>query len=202
MVEICPNCGNYDYDKPGEESAVTCPKCSHPWDFKKLPLFIVTGASGAGKSTTLQALQQMTDELVCLESDIFYNAMPHETPEDYMAQTELLMAFSRDIMQCGKPTIWSRAGNIQMLSGAYGTRFFSDIFVLALTVGEQELRRRMAEGRGITDTGWIQSSLDYDRYFREHDNIEGVPYDTLEVSGLTVEEAAREVGRWALSKLS
>jgi hypothetical protein len=89
-----------------------------------------------------------------------------------------------------------------MLSRAYGTRFFSDIFVLALTVGEQELRRRMAEGRGITDTGWIQSSLDYDRYFREHDNIEGVPYDTLEVSGLTVEEAAREVGRWALSKLS
>ncbi len=202
MVEICPNCGNYDYDKTVEKSAVTCPKCSHTWDFKKLPLFIVTGASGAGKSTTLQALQQMTDELVCLESDIFYNAMPHETPEDYMAQTELLMAFSRDIMQCGKPTIWSRAGNIQMLSRAYGTRFFSDIFVLALTVGEQELRRRMAEGRGITDTGWIQSSLDYDRYFREHDNIEGVPYDTLEVSGLTVEEAAREVGRWALSKLS
>ena len=53
-----------------------------------------------------------------------------------------------------------------MLSRAYGTRCFSDIFVLALTVGEQEPRRRMAEGRGITDTGWIQSSLDYDRYFR------------------------------------
>ena len=61
MVEICPNCGNYDYDKTVEKSAVTCPKCSHTWDFKKLPLFIVTGASGAGKSTTLQALHQMTD---------------------------------------------------------------------------------------------------------------------------------------------
>ena len=59
----------------------------------------------------------------------------------------------------------------------------------------------MTEGRGITDAGWIQSSVDYDRYFREHDNIEGVRYDTLDVSGLTVEEAARETERWALSKL-
>ncbi len=202
MVEICPKCGNYDLDKTVTANTMTCPKCSYTWDYKKLPLFIVTGASGAGKSTTLQALQRMTNELVCLESDIFYNAMPHETPEDYMAQTEVMMAFSRDVMQCGKPAIWSRAGNIQMLSKAYGTRFFSDICVLALTVGEAELRRRMTEGRGISDSGWIQSSIDYDRYFIEHDSIEGVPYDKLDVSRLTVDGAARELLSWALSKLS
>ena len=73
--------------------------------------------------------------------------------------------------------------------------------MLALTAGEAELRRRMTEGRGIADLEWIQGSVDYDRYFSEHDNIEGVYYDTLDVSKLTVQEAARELERWALGKL-
>ncbi len=201
MVEICPNCGNYDPDKTVTDNKITCPKCSHTWDYKKLPLFIVTGASGVGKSTTVHTLQQMSREFVCLESDMLYSIMPHETPGDYMAQTEAMMAFSRDVMQCGKPAVWSRAGNIQMLPNAYGMRFFSGIFVLALTAGEAELRRRMTEGRGIADSEWIQRSVDYDRYFSEHDNIEGVYYDTLDVSKLTVQEAARELERWALGKL-
>ncbi len=60
----------------------------------------------------------------------------------------------------------------------------------------------MTEGRGIADSEWIQGSVDYDRYFSEHDNIEGVYYDTLDVSQLTVDGAARELLSWALSKLS
>ena len=201
MVEICPKCGNFSPDKTVTDNTIACPKCGHSWEFLRLPLFIVTGASGVGKSTTVHALQQMSREFVCLESDMLYSIMPHETPGDYMAQTEAMMAFSRDVMQCGKPAVWSRAGNIQMLSNSYGTRFFSVIFVLALTAGEAELRRRMTEGRGIADLEWIQGSVDYDRYFSEHDNIEGVYYDTLDVSKLTVQEAARELERWALGKL-
>lgn len=201
MVEICPKCGNFSPDKTVKDNTIACPKCGHNWGFLRLPLFIVTGASGVGKSTTVHTLQQMSREFVCFESDLLYSIMPHETPEDYMSQTETLMAFSRDVMQCGKPAVWSRAGNIQMLPNAYGTRFFSGIFVLALTAGEAELRRCMTEGRGIADSEWIQGSVDYDRYFSEHDNIEGVYYDTLDVSKLTVQEAARELERWALGKL-
>lgn len=201
MIDICPNCGNYDYDKTVADNAITCPKCGHSWDFLKLPLFIVTGASGVGKSTTVQALQKLSRDFVCLESDMIYNLMPHETPEDYMAQTEAMMAFARDVMQCGRPTVWTRAGNIDMLSKAYGTRFFSGIYVLALTASDEELRRRMTEGRGIADPGWIQSSIDYNRYFMEHDSIGDVQYDALDISGLTADQAAGELERWALSKL-
>lgn len=202
MVDICPKCGNYDWDKTVEGGAVTCKKCGHEWGFLKLPLFIVTGASGVGKTTTVQALQRMSRDFVCLDSDLFHSVMPHETREDYMAQTEQLMAFARDVMQCGKPTVWARAGNIDMLGGAYGTRFFSHIYVLALVCGEDELRRRMTEGRGIRDPEWVRSSVDYNRYFMEHDNIGGVGYETLDVTGLTVEDAAREAEAWMKGRLS
>ena len=102
MVDICPRCGNYDWDKTVNGDKITCPKCGPHWEFLKLPLFVVTGASGVGKSTTVQAMQHKSGEFVCLESDMLYNLMPHKTPEDYMAQTEAMMAFARDIMQCGK----------------------------------------------------------------------------------------------------
>lgn len=201
MVEICPKCGDYGWNKTVEGSRIACPKCGHSWEFLKLPLFIVTGASGVGKSMTVQALQHISREAVCLESDMFYNLMPHETPEDYMAQTEAMMAFARDVMQCGKPAVWSRAGNIHMLDKAYGTRFFSRICVLALVCSEEELRRRMTQGRSISDPGWLQSSVDYNRYFLEHDAIDSVKYERLDTDGMSVEDAAFRVRDWVRGKL-
>lgn len=201
MVDICPKCGNYDWDKTVDGNRIACPKCGRSWAFLKLPLFIVTGASGVGKTTTVQALQGFTRDFVCLDADFFYNLMPHETEEDYMAQTEQAQALSRDVMQCGRPVVWARAGNIHLLDKTYGARFFSGISVLALVCGEQQLRQRMAGGRGIEDPEWIQSSVDYNRYFIEHDHIDSVGYDRLDIGPLTVEDAARAVHAWLRDKM-
>lgn len=201
MVDICPQCGNYDWDKAVEGDRITCPKCGHSWNFLKLPLFVVTGASGVGKTTTVQALQAVSRDFVCLDDDMLYNLLPHETAADCLAQTEQTMVFSRNIMQCGKPAVWSRAGNIDLLAETYGARFFSGIFVLALVCPEQELRRRMTEGRKITDPDWVQSSVDYNRYFMEHDRIGSVAFDRLEIGALSAAQAAFGVESWLKGKL-
>lgn len=201
MVDICPRCGNYDWDKTVDGDKITCPKCGHSWDFLKLPLFIVTGASGVGKTTTVQALQGETRDFVCMDSDLFYNLMPHGTREDYLTQIEQLMVVSRDVMQCGKPGVWAMAGNIDLLAEAYGTQFFSKISVLALVCPELELRRRMTEGRGIQDPDWLQSSVDYNRYFWEHDRIGSVAFDRLDIGKLSVSEAACRVEGWLKGRL-
>lgn len=56
MIGICPACGNYEWDKLVSENVIRCPKCSHTWKFKKLPLFVLTGCSGVGKTTAGQEL--------------------------------------------------------------------------------------------------------------------------------------------------
>lgn len=201
MIDICPKCGNTAWGKKVKGNIISCPECGAQWDFLKLPLFVVTGASGVGKTTTVQALQGMTRDFVCMDMDFFHNIMPHETEDDYMAQTEQMAMFSRNIMQCGKPVVWARAGNIGMLDQGYGPRFFSGIHVLALTCPESELRRRMAEGRGIADESWIQSSVDYNRYFLEHEYVRGVKFERLDVGGVPVREAAKAVERWIRGKL-
>lgn len=102
---------------------------------------------------------------------MFYNIMPHESEEDYFAQIEQIYILLINISQCGKSVVWTMAGNIDKLLQVCQARFFSEIRVLALTCGESALRKRMTEGRGITDKGWINGSVKYNEYFRTHEKI-------------------------------
>ena len=200
MIAICPKCGNHQWDKEVEGNRISCPKCNHKWSFTKLPLFILTGCSGVGKTTTAQELQKITTDFVVLDADMFYNIMAHETDEDYYAQVEQIGSLSKNIMQCQKPVVWAMAGNIDKLPKTYHSRFFSDIYVLALICSEQELRKRMTEGRKITDEGWIQSSVDYNHYFQTHDRIGEMKFETYDMEEKAPAEAAEAVLNWMKGK--
>ena len=99
-------------------------------------------------------------EFTVLDGDMFYNIMPHETEEDYYDQVEQIGSLSKNLMQTGLPVLWTMAGNLDKLSKTYNSRFFREIYCLALVCEEELLRARMRDGRGITDEGWIQSSVD------------------------------------------
>lgn len=196
MVAECPRCGNHKWNKEVDGNTVMCPDCGGKWSFIKKPLYILTGCSGIGKTTTAKAVQSLTTDYVVLDADLFYNIMPHDTDEDYYAQIEQMENLSTDIMQSGKAVIWAMAGNIDKLARTYHGRFFSGIYVLALVCGEEDLRRRMAEGRGITDENWINSSMEYNRFFKTHKQIGEVRFDVLDTEGKTVGEAAEEALSW------
>lgn len=172
MLGICGKCGNYDWDKEVKDGQIKCPKCGHLWAYKPLPLYILTGCSGVGKTTTAKKIMEKYADVVTLDADIFYNIMPGETQEDYYAQVEQIQSLSRNIMQCGKPVLWTMAGNLDKLWHTYNSRFFSQIHCLALVCDEDALRKRMREGRGITDEGWIQGSVDYNDYFKTYTRLE------------------------------
>ena len=202
MIGICPNCGNYNWDKTVTETEIACPNCGHRWPYRRLPLFILSGCSGVGKTTTGQELLQRDTDLIVLDADLFYNIMPHETDEDYYKQIEQILSLSRNLMQSGKPVLWTMAGSLDKLYRTYNCRFFSKIYCLALTCEESALRRRMTEGRGITDEGWLQSSADYNRYFQTHDRIGDLRFETLDITDKSVTEVADTVEAWIKQQLS
>ncbi len=201
MIGICQTCGNHGWDKEVTEGKITCPKCGESWSFQRLPLFILTGCSGIGKTTTGQALQKMCDEVVVLDADMFFNLMPHETEEDYYAQVEQVGSLSKNIAQAKRPVLWTMAGNLDKVNHTYNRRFFSEVYTLALVASEEEVRRRMHEGRGITDSNWIQGSVDYNNYFMTHKAVGDMPYETLSTEGKSVEEVAEQVKNWVLLHL-
>lgn len=110
MIAMCPKCGSHDWNKEVDGSMIICPECGSKWEFIKKPLYILTGCSGIGKTTTAKELQKITKDFVILDADMFYNIMPHETDDDYYDQVEQVESLSKNIMQCGKSVVWTMAG--------------------------------------------------------------------------------------------
>ncbi len=196
MLGICRKCGNHGWDKEIRDGKIICPKCGHSWNYTSLPLYILTGCSGVGKTTTAMQIMEKTTDVVTLDADIFYNIMPGETEEDNYDQVEQIQSLSKNIMQSGKPVLWTMAGNLDKLWHTYNSRFFSDIRCLALVCDEGSLRKRMKEGRGITDEGWIQGSVDYNNYFKTHTSLEDTDFERFDITGKTAEEVAEYVLKW------
>lgn len=149
MIGICTKCGNHQWDKEVKGDEIHCPKCGNSWKFIKLPLFILTGCSGIGKTTTAMEIIRRKAEFTVLDGDMFYNIMPHETEEDYYDQVEQIGSLSKNLMQTGLPVLWTMAGNLDKLPKTYNSRFFREIYCLALVCEEELLRARMRDGRGI-----------------------------------------------------
>ena len=195
MLEICSKCGNHEWDKEVDGNTIKCPKCGYKWKFEKLPIYFLTGCSGVGKTTTAIELQKLTDEYVILDVDWLRNVAWPQNDEEENNLIEQIFYLTKDISQSKKAVVWTMAGGLDRLSRAYGKRFFSEIKVLALTAESETIRKRMTEGRGIDD-GWIQSSVDYNNYFRTHDILDDTKYDTLDCTNGTPAEIARKVLEW------
>lgn len=196
MLEICSKCGNHEWDKEVDGNTIKCPKCGYEWKFEKLSIYFLTGCSGVGKTTTAIELQKLTDEYVILDVDWLRNVAWPQNDEEENNLIEQIFYLTKDISQSKKAVVWTMAGGLDRLSRAYGKRFFSEIKVLALTAEPETIRKRMTEGRGIDDAGWIQSSVDYNNYFRTHDILDDTKYDMLDCTNGTPAEIARKVLEW------
>jgi adenylylsulfate kinase-like enzyme len=134
MLGICPKCGDYKWDKNVSEDKqyIICQQCGHRWKFKSMPLFILTGCSGVGKTTTAQELLQRDTRFLVMDADFLFNIMPHDTNEDYRNWVEQILSLSKNIMQGGKPLLWTQAGALEYYEAAYNRRFFTEIYYLAV----------------------------------------------------------------------
>lgn len=81
---ICSNCGEYRPDKAivPEGAYAVCPICGFKHKIILLPLFILSGASGTGKSTISLALASKMKEVVVMESDILWRRELEQTGID------------------------------------------------------------------------------------------------------------------------
>ncbi len=196
MIEICGKCGNYEWDKELTGNVLRCPRCGAEWELRRLPLFILTGCSGVGKTTTAIEVMRRKVDFVVLDADIFSGYVDWNDEESCNGWVETIMNISKDIMQSGKPVLWTMAGCLERLPKAYNSRYFSEIRCLALVCDEDALEKRMREGRGITDEHWIKSSRDYNRYFMGHDRIGDMGFETLDITGKESGEIAGYVINW------
>lgn len=192
MISICPHCGSNRWNKTATATHIACPECGHSWPYRRGPLLLLTGCSGVGKTTTAIRLFGMTKDFAVLDADMFY------IPDDsYLSSMlEKVCNLSAAFNQQGTAILWTMAGDLDCIKDTYHRQFFSEIKCLALTCEPDELRRRMTEGRGITDERWLNGSQEYNAYFRTHDALGDVRFDKLDITHLAPAEAAEQVLAW------
>src|SRR5262245_49151429 len=109
MFNVCDACGAYRPDKriePGPPSQAVCPACGHRHAFLRAPLLLVTGASGAGKTTVLRRLQGLT-EVVLFDSDILWGPHFEKEPRAFF---ETWLRVCKVAAQAGRPVVLFGAG--------------------------------------------------------------------------------------------
>ena len=197
MISMCPRCGSNRWNKTATATHITCPECGHSWPYRRGPLLLLTGCSGVGKTTTAIRLFGMTKDFTVLDGDMFY------IPDDshLSGMLEKVCNLSAAFNQQGTAILWTMTGGLDCIKDTYHRQFFSEIKCLALTCEPDELRRRMTEGRGITDEAWLNGSREYNEYFRPHNELGGVHFDKLDITELSPVEAAEQVLNWVKMQL-
>ena len=198
MISMCPQCGSNRWNKTATATHITCPECGHSWPYLRGPLLLLTGCSGVGKTTTAIRLFGMPKDFAVLDGDMFY------IPDDshLLSMLEKVCNLSAAFNQQGTAILWTMAGGLDCIKDTYHRQFFSEIKCLALTCEPDELRRRMTEGRHITDERWLEGSREYNEYFRTHDELGDVRFDKLDITRLSPDEAAEYVCAWVTAQLS
>lgn len=135
---------------------------------KKLPLFIITGASGVGKSTLCNELFKNEKDYIVLEGDLLWNDTFNTPQDDYKDYRSLWMRLCAEISQIGKPIVLCGCGTPPQFETRPERELFTKIHYIAIVCSEKNLESRMREGRKIQDEGWIKSSIDFNRWFIEN----------------------------------
>jgi len=184
-----------------------CPECGHAHPFRALPLMIISGASGAGKSAVCNALLGQCTNAVLLDSDILWRST-FNTPEDnYRDFFEIWLRMSKNIGQSGRPVVLFGAGmgvpdNIEP---CIERRYFSAVHYLALTCDDdtliEQLRAR-PQWRASANDAFIESQVSFNRWFRETGPTLDLPITLLDTTSATLEETTTHVADWISNQLT
>lgn len=206
MFNVCPGCGVYDAERtvPEGEAVAICRHCGQRQPFLRLPLFVLTGASGAGKSAVALLLPALLPECVVLEADLLWRP-EFATPDDgYQSFRELWLRLAKNLHQSGRPVVLCGSAVPDQLERCVERRYLAGIHYLALVCDPAILATRLRERPAWRRSGepeMIERMLAFNGWLREHAEITVPPISLLDTSEDSPARTAASVARWARERL-
>jgi len=179
-----------------------CPECGYPHPFLYLPLMVVSGASGTGKSTLCNHLMGKVEGAVLLDSDILWRAEFDKPEDDYRDYFETWLRMCKNIHQSGKPVVLFGAGVgvPANLENCIERRYIAQIHYLALVCSDEVLAQRLIQRpswRGSGDAQFIQRHQAFNQWFIEYNQAQTQPPITLlDTGSRTIDGTAEQVTTW------
>lgn len=201
MFNVCTACGllheEYVFDEAG---SLVCAACGDRRPFRRLPLLMVGGPAGAGKSAVGALLLGELTEAVVIESDLLWRR-EFNTPDDgYYNYFRLWLRLAGNISQSGRPVALFGAGfavphNVEPLPER---RFFNVAHYLGLTCDDDALAARLRarpSWRNSSDE-LVAQHVKFNHWLKDNAATTTPPVTLIDTTRATVEETAARVASW------
>ncbi|SFJ69400.1 hypothetical protein SAMN02799624_05532 [Paenibacillus sp. UNC496MF] len=198
MPIVCDGCGEYVETKVNrDERTRVCPECEYAEPIRMVPLFIVTGTSGAGKTTVAKHLRKALPDC-----DVFDTDEMHAADWDQARSNWLKVAFQ--IGQSGRHAVLCGTQMPRDVERCDHYRFFREVHYLNLhcddLAREARLRGRPA-WRGTTDA-FVEDHKNFARWLLDNgETAFDPPLVTVDTTGRTPEQAAGLIRDWVLARI-
>lgn len=198
MFNVCQGCGEYRADKEIDPSGpyAVCPVCGHARPFQRLPLFSVTGPSGAGKTAVCTHLVHTTDKVIVLESDILWRE-EFDDPQRGLAYRNTWLRVCKNVHQAGRPVLLCGSVTPGQFESCVEARYFSAFHYLALVCDDEVLASRL-RARPAWRRSSIEPHQEWNRWFKETEHEADVTL--LDTTDESVDDTARGVLDWVRTK--
>lgn len=184
-----------------------CADCGSEHEFLRLPLFIITGASGTGKTTVGLALsavnrQSELDNFIVLDQDILWCSAFDVPGDDYRLFRNTWLRLIKNINQSGRCTVLCGSSIPQQFSGCPERVFFSTVHYCALVCDDDVLEQRLLARpawRNSAETDELQRSLDFNRWLKSQGKKTVLPGETwclLDTTRAEVQDTVDALRQW------
>jgi hypothetical protein len=195
---ICDRCGEWvqpviDY----AQSVAICTACGYRNPRRFLPLFVVTGASGTGKTAIVPELRKLLPAWDVFETDVL-----RDSGEDWQFIKCNWLRITHSIHQSARPVVLCGSILPDQLRKCETWPFFPRIYWLALTCNAEtqaaRLRARPAF-RGSTEA-FIRDQQSFRQWFLDHSDTAFDPSLVVaDTTSVPPASTAQEIRDWALS---
>lgn len=199
MFNTCTACGLSHVEPEFDEAGrLVCSSCGAGREFRRLPLLMVGGPAGAGKSTVGASLLGELTEIIVVECDLLWRP-EFNTPEDnYNSYSRMWLRLAAHISQSGRPLALFGAGfavphNVEPLPER---RLFSAVHYLGLVCDDDVLVARLRARptwRNTTDE-LIAEHVKFNHWLKEH--ATAPPVTLIDTTRADITDTAARVAAW------
>jgi predicted ABC-type ATPase len=206
MFNVCPNCGEYTVEKRIDPSGpfAICPHCRYAHPFLQQPLFIMSGASGTGKTTVCLSLISMLLECVVLEKDILWGMVKTSPTEKYSSWSNVWLRIAKNIGQSGRPLVLCGTALPEHFENCPERRYFSTLYYLTLVCDDDLLVERLKhrpEWRMTHTPEVLEDMVQFNRWLKANASLTSPPMTLYDSSHKDIDETVEHVAKWVRERL-
>jgi broad-specificity NMP kinase len=195
----CEVWGEHSVEREAASVRLRCQNCGQVTirPMRILPLFIVTGASGVGKTSVVDELQRLMPDWHVFETDILW-----DSGGDWQFVRQNWLRIAHRIAQTGRATILCGTHLPEQIDACDHRDFFSQVYSLILHCEDAALAKRL-RGRPAWHNqteAFIAEQRRFNLWLVENAATAFDPPAALvDTTGIAIAEAARQIRDWAMT---